>query len=45
MAKSKINKMAVRKKILNGARKKGGEKKVYDKVNATFQRKKNLVIS
>ena len=44
MAKSKINKMAVRKKIINGARRKGGEKKVYDKVNTAFQRKKRQLV-
>ena len=45
MAKSKINKTAVRSKMLKGAKKKGGESKVYTKVNAIFKKKKQQMIS
>ena len=45
MAKVKINKTAVRKKILKGAKRKGGEKKIYTKVNSIFQNKKKALVS
>jgi hypothetical protein len=37
---AKINKSAIRKKALRGLKSKGAEKKIYRKVNAAFQRKR-----